>query len=136
LATSEGWGDLIAEARSQARTAPAPGGAGSMGEPAPPTHAAPLPGTTGTDNAGADTGAEPPSHAEHAGLQRIPGIARKWATLLTTAGVETVRELARRHPAHLHATLMQVNEQAHVAELLPSLEQVTDWIAQAQREAG
>jgi hypothetical protein len=48
--------------------------------------------------------------------------------------VETVRELARRNPANLHEKLVQVNEQEHVVDLVPSLEQVTDWIAQAQGE--
>jgi predicted flap endonuclease-1-like 5' DNA nuclease len=135
-ATSEGWGDLVAEARSQASTAPAPGGAGTLVEPPHQAHAAPLPGTTETDSAVADTVAEPPPQADKAGLQSITGIGRKWAMLLQTAGVETVRALARRHPANLHETLMQVNEQEHVVDLLPSLEQVTDWIAQAQGEGG
>jgi len=132
LATSEGWGALVADARAQARTAPAPGGAGTLVEPPHEAHAAPVPGTPGTDSAVA----EPPPQAETAGLQSITGIGSKWALLLQTAGVETVRELARRNPAHLHEKLMQVNEQAHVVELLPSLEQVTDWVAQAQGEAG
>jgi predicted flap endonuclease-1-like 5' DNA nuclease len=135
LATSEGWGALVADARSQARTAPVPGGASSLVEPPHEAHVAPLPGTPGTDHAVADTVAEP-LPAEKAGLQRITGIGRKWAMLLQTAGVETVRELARRHPAHLHEKLRQVNEQEHVVALLPSLEQVVDWIAQAQGEAG
>jgi predicted flap endonuclease-1-like 5' DNA nuclease len=65
-------------------------------------------------------------------LQRITGIGSKWAALLETAGVETVRELARRNPANLHEKLLQVNEQAHVVDLVPSLEQITDWIMQAQ----
>ena len=134
MATSEGWGDLVAEARSQARTAPAPGVAGTLGEPPPQANAAPLPGTTGTASAVADTVAEPPP-ADHADLQRMTGIDSKWAMLLKTAGVETVRELAQRNPAHLHEKLIQVNEQAHVVDLLPSLEQVTDWIGQAKGEA-
>jgi predicted flap endonuclease-1-like 5' DNA nuclease len=77
----------------------------------------------------------PPPHADNADLQRMTGIGSKWAMLLKTAGVETVHELARRNPAHLHEKLMQVNEQEHVVDLLPSLEQVTDWIGQAQGEA-
>ena len=55
--------------------------------------------------------------------------------LLKTAGAETVRELARRNPEHVYEKLMQVNEQEHVVDLLPSLEQVTDGIGQAQGEA-
>ena len=121
LATSEGWGDLLAEARSQARTAPAPEGVGSMGKPAPPTHAAPVPDTT--------------PHAAAVELQSITGIGSQWAALLQTAGVDTRRELARRNPAHLHEKLLQVNEQEHVVDLVPSLEQVSEWIAQAKGEA-
>jgi hypothetical protein len=128
LATSEGWGDLLAEARSQVRTAPAPEGAGSRGQPVPPTHAAPGPGTTGIDHAVA----EPPPHAEAVELQSITGIGSQWAALLQTAGVDTRRELARRNPAHLHEKLLQVNAQEHVVDLVPSLEQVSDWIAQAK----
>jgi predicted flap endonuclease-1-like 5' DNA nuclease len=135
MATSEGWGDLVAEARSQARTAPAPGAAGTLGESPPQANAAPLPGTTGTASAVADTVAEPPPQADNADLQRMTGIGSTWAMLLKTAGVETVRELARRNPEHLHEKLMQVNEQEHVVDLLPSLEQVTDWIGQAKGEA-
>jgi predicted flap endonuclease-1-like 5' DNA nuclease len=84
----------------------------------------------------ANTVTEQPPQVEPAGLQSITGIGSKWAMLLKTAGVETVRELARRNPAHLQEKLIQVNEQEHVVELLPSLEQVTAWIAQAQGEAG
>ena len=135
VATSEGWGDLVAEARAQARTAPAPGVAGTLGALPPQATAAPLPGTTGTARAVADTVAEPPPHAEHADVQRMTGIGSTWAMLLKTAGVETVRELARRNPEHLYEKLRQVNEQEHVVELLPSLEQVTDWIRQAKGEA-
>jgi predicted flap endonuclease-1-like 5' DNA nuclease len=108
-ATSEGWSTLVAEARSRASTPPVPGGASAV--------------------------AEPPQQAEEIDLQSITGIGSKWAALLQTAGVDTRHELARRHPAHLHEQLLQVNEQAHVVDLVPSLEQVTAWIAQAQGEA-
>jgi len=102
----------------------------------PPPHqavATPLPGTTDTDRAVADTVAEPPP-AERANLQSLTGIGSQWAALLQTAGVETVRDLARRNPANLHEKLIQVNEQEHVVDLVPSLEQITEWIAQAQGE--
>jgi len=135
VATSEGWGDLVAEARAQARPAPAPGVAGTMVEPPPQVNAAPLPGTRGSASAVADPVAELPPQADNADLQRMTGIGSTWALLLKTAGVETVRELARRNPEHLYEKLRQVNEQEHVVELLPSLEQVTDWIRQAKGEA-
>jgi predicted flap endonuclease-1-like 5' DNA nuclease len=106
IATGEGWSDLLAEARAEAGTSPAPGGAG--------------------------TTAELPQQEDEDDLQGITGIGSKWAALLETAGVETVRELARRNPANLHEKLIQVNEQEHVVDLVPSLEQITDWIVQAQ----
>jgi predicted flap endonuclease-1-like 5' DNA nuclease len=74
-------------------------------------------------------------HAVAVELQSITGIGSQWAALLQTAGVDTRRELARRNPAHLHEKLLQVNEQEHVVDLVPSLEQVSEWIAQAKGEA-
>jgi predicted flap endonuclease-1-like 5' DNA nuclease len=124
IATGEGWSDLVAEARAQASTAPAPGGVDTMAEP--------WLGTKGAASVAAGTTAEPPQQEEEDDLQSITGIGSKWAALLETAGVETVPELARRNPANLHEKLLQVNEQEHVVDLVPSLEQITDWIVQAQ----
>jgi predicted flap endonuclease-1-like 5' DNA nuclease len=135
MATSEGWGDLVAEARSPASPAPVPGRTGTMGAPPYQAKAAPRSTTPGTDRAVAHTMTAPPPQAEHADLQRITGIGSRWAMLLKTAGVETVRELSRRHPVNLHEKLRQVNEQEHIVSLLPSLEQVTAWIEEAQGEA-
>ena len=118
-----------------AGTTPAPGGAGSMAAPPHPADAAPRPGTKGTASAVADITAEPPQQEDEDDLQSITGIGSKWAALLETAGVETVRELARRNPANLHEKLVQVNEQEHVVDLVPSLEQITDWIVQVQGKA-
>ena len=132
MATGEGWSDLVAEARTEASSAPASDGTGIMAGAPSLADIVPQPGTKGTAGAVADTTAESPSQEDEDDLQRITGIGSKWAALLETAGVETVRELARRNPANLHEKLLQVNEQAHVVDLVPSLEQITDWIVQAQ----
>ena len=106
--TSEGWGHLVAEARSEVRTATVPGKAEAM------------------DNQ--------PQRTDDMDLQRLTGVGRKFAELLREAGVESIRALARRNPANLHEKLMEINEQQQMVSQVPSLELVTDWITQAQSE--
>jgi predicted flap endonuclease-1-like 5' DNA nuclease len=122
MTAGDGWSDLVAEALSQERTAPAPGGAGTPADTPLQADAAAPPGTT----------VEPLQQEDTDDLQGITGIGSKWAALLEAAGVNTVHELARRNPTNLHEKLIQVNEQEHVVELVPSSEQITDWIVQAQ----
>jgi predicted flap endonuclease-1-like 5' DNA nuclease len=106
---SEGRSGVVAEGHAATRTAPAPRGTG--------------------------TRAEPLQHADNGGLERITGIGSKWATLLKAAGVTTVHELAQWDPEELHAKLTEINDKDNLVGLLPSLEQVTEWIAQAKSEA-
>jgi predicted flap endonuclease-1-like 5' DNA nuclease len=134
VATGKGWSDLVAEARSQTMTAAAPGGAGTMVVPPPRADTASQSAMEGTARALTGTPAVPPQE-DMDDLQSITGIGSKWAALLETAGVETVYELARRNPANLHEKLLQVNEQERIVDLVPSLEQLTDWIVQAQGKA-
>src|SRR5262249_2937668 len=108
-ATSEGWSDLVAEARGQVRVTTAPGAAEGV--------------------------AAPPQQTEAADLQHLSGIGRRYAELLRAAGVESVQALARYTPDNLHDKLIQVNAQQQIVSQVPSLELVTDWITQAQREA-
>jgi predicted flap endonuclease-1-like 5' DNA nuclease len=82
----------------------------------------------------AGTRAEPPPQADTAGLERITGIGSKRAMLLKATGVSTVHDLAQWDPADLHAELTKINDKDDVIGLVPSLEQVTEWIAQAKRE--
>lgn len=110
-AASEGWSEMVAEARSTARTTPVP---------------APTAAPTASP--------QPTDEAEEDELQHITGIGEKYAELLREAGVASLRDLARRNPESLHERLMQVNEQQHVVSQVPALELVTDWIAQAQNE--
>lgn len=108
---SEGWSEMLAEARSTARTTTVP---------APTAVPSQLP--QATDEAAEDE------------LQHITGIGEKFAELLREAGVVSLRDLARRNPESLHERLVQVNEQQHVVSQVPTLELATDWITQAQNE--
>jgi predicted flap endonuclease-1-like 5' DNA nuclease len=67
----------------------------------------------------------------HADLFRIRGVAGQFADLLEEAGVDTVVELARRNPANLAAALGDANAAKNLANRVPSLSEVEDWVAQA-----
>lgn len=108
---SEGWGEMVAEARSTARTTTVPVPTAAPTELLQPTDA-----------------------TEEDELQRITGIGEKFAELLREAGVASLRDLARRNPESLHERLVQVNEQQQVVSQVPALELVRDWIMQAQNE--
>jgi predicted flap endonuclease-1-like 5' DNA nuclease len=66
-----------------------------------------------------------------ADLFRIQGIGRQFAELLEAAGVDSVLELARRRPDHLHAELVQVNEKHHHVKVVPTPVHVKKWIDEA-----
>jgi predicted flap endonuclease-1-like 5' DNA nuclease len=108
---SEGWSEMVAEARSTARTTTVPVPTAAPTELLQPTDA-----------------------TEEDELQRITGIGEKFAELLREAGVASLRDLARRNPESLHERLVQVNEQQQVVSQVPALELVRDWIMQAQNE--
>ena len=67
-----------------------------------------------------------------ADLSRVKGIGEEYADLLEEAGVDTVPELAQRNPENLHAKLGEVNEAKNLVRRLPTLSQVTGWVAQAK----
>lgn len=69
--------------------------------------------------------------ANRADLARIDGIGRVYSDLMEEAGVDTVKELARRSPANLHAKILEINGQKQLTERPPSLEQIQDFIEQA-----
>ncbi len=69
----------------------------------------------------------------HADLFRVKGIGPEYADLLEIAGVNTVVQLARRNAENLHAKLVEVNSQKKLVRKLPTLNQVSDWISQAQK---
>ncbi len=65
-------------------------------------------------------------------LYRIKGIGSEYSDLLEVAGVDTVPELAQRNAANLTETLAEANAARNLVRRVPTVEQVTDWIAQAK----
>ena len=70
--------------------------------------------------------------ANRADLARVKGIGRVYSDLLEEAGVDTVKELARRSPENLHAKLIEINSTKQLTQRPPSAEQVADFVEQAK----
>jgi predicted flap endonuclease-1-like 5' DNA nuclease len=70
--------------------------------------------------------------ANRADLARIKGIAGVYSDLLEHAGVDTVKELARRRPDNLLEKLTEINEAAKLTQRLPTAAMVEDWVNQAK----
>ena len=58
--------------------------------------------------------------ANRADLMCINGVGGQFAELLNLAGVDTVKELARRNPTNLHGKLLEVNGRRKVTRSIPS----------------
>ena len=77
--------------------------------------------------------------ANRADLLRIPGMDQDYSNLLEDAGVDTIVELSKRIPEHLHKKLIEVNKEKKVAYKFayflkyPKLEEVKEWIEQAKK---
>ncbi|MFT4023582.1 MAG: DUF4332 domain-containing protein [Flavihumibacter sp.] len=56
----------------------------------------------------------------HADLFRLNGVAGQTAELLEAAGVDSVKELANRNAANLHAKMLEVNDQYGLSGKVPS----------------
>ncbi|MCW8795489.1 MAG: DUF4332 domain-containing protein [Chlorobium sp.] len=69
----------------------------------------------------------------YADLCRITGISVKRASLLESAGVDTVPELAQRNPAHLFEKIQKINKTKKILQQLPSKQDVAAWIAEAKK---
>ena len=67
-----------------------------------------------------------------ADLDRVKGIGAAYANLLEEAGVDTVKELAKRVPEHLHAKIMEVNQAKKITTHPPTLAMVQAWVAEAK----
>jgi predicted flap endonuclease-1-like 5' DNA nuclease len=65
-------------------------------------------------------------------LARIKGVSEEYGELLEVSGVDSVPELARRNPEHLHESLVKVNQAKHLVRKLPTQNQINDWINQAK----
>lgn len=74
--------------------------------------------------------------ANRADLARIKGIGRVYSDLMEEAGVDTVKELARRSPENLHAKLIEINNVRQFTQRPPSVEQVSDFVEQAKALPG
>jgi predicted flap endonuclease-1-like 5' DNA nuclease len=70
--------------------------------------------------------------ANRADLARVKGIAGVFSDLLEQAGVDTVKELAGRNPANLHAKLAEVNADTKLAGRAPNAAEVKSWVQQAK----
>lgn len=66
-----------------------------------------------------------------ADLSRIKGIGEEYADLLEASGVDTVPDLARRNSENLHVKLKEVNRNRRLVRRVPTVRQVTSWVAQA-----
>ena len=67
-----------------------------------------------------------------ADLFRIHGVAAQYAELLERSGVDTVKELAQRNAASLHAKMNEINEAKPVVRRPPALRIVESWISEAK----
>jgi len=67
-----------------------------------------------------------------ADLFRIKGVGEEYSDLLKEAGVETIVELSKRVPEHLHAKVVEVNEAKKLVRRVPTLAMIEGWIAEAK----
>lgn len=61
------------------------------------------------------------------------GVGKQYAALLQATGVDSVPELAERHPENLHLHLVVTNEEKKLVRKLPTQSQVAVWVKQAQK---
>jgi predicted flap endonuclease-1-like 5' DNA nuclease len=61
-------------------------------------------------------------------LLRIRGVGRKYATLLESAGVNTVSDLSMRNPRHLFQTLRSVNREKRLVRRTPPSKTIEIWV--------
>jgi predicted flap endonuclease-1-like 5' DNA nuclease len=68
----------------------------------------------------------------HSDLHRIKGVAGHFSELLEAAGVDTVKEFATRNAENLFAKLTETNEKFGLSGRVPSVDSLTEMIAQAK----
>ncbi|GAC1430849.1 MAG: hypothetical protein PVS3B3_05270 [Ktedonobacteraceae bacterium] len=69
--------------------------------------------------------------ADRADLMRLQGVSADIAVMLEEAGVNGSRDLRRRNPEHLHATLTEAHSTGNIATSVPDMDRLTQWIAEA-----
>ncbi len=67
-----------------------------------------------------------------ADLMRIKGVGEEYSELLEAAGVDTVKELRNRNAENLTQAMADTNAKKKLVRSLPSLKQVSNWVAQAK----
>lgn len=67
-----------------------------------------------------------------ADMARINGVGPGFGLLLEDLGVRDVGALAAQDPRRLHARLRRHNAEQRLTRRSPTLEEVTDWVAQAR----
>ena len=65
-------------------------------------------------------------------LFRIKGVGEEYSDLLEEAGVDTVVELSKRVPEHLHAKMLEVNETKKLVRRIPTEAMVERWVTEAK----
>ncbi|MCP4966609.1 MAG: DUF4332 domain-containing protein [bacterium] len=66
-----------------------------------------------------------------ADLMRVRGVGEEYSDLLEAAGVDTVKELRRRNPGNLLASVMEVNAKKLLVRRLPTEAMVQRWVEHA-----
>ena len=66
-----------------------------------------------------------------ADLIRVRGVGEEYSDLLEATGVDTVKELRRRKPANLLASMMEVNTKKPLVRRLPTEAMVHRWVEHA-----
>lgn len=64
-------------------------------------------------------------------LMRLNGVGEEFADLLEEAGVDTVKELARRNADNLAEAVAEINEKKNLTDRVPSSETIQKWIDEA-----
>lgn len=70
--------------------------------------------------------------ANRADLARIRGIGGVYSDLLEIAGVDTVKELAKRRPDALYAKIAETNDRDKLTTKPPTQAMIQDWVSQAK----
>ncbi len=70
--------------------------------------------------------------ANMADLMRIKGVGEEFSELLEVAGVDTVKELAKRRADNLHKAMLEANGRRKLVRQLPGVAQVESWVTQAK----
>ena len=68
-----------------------------------------------------------------ADLMRVRGVGEEYSDLLEAAGVDTVKELRRRNPTNLLASMVELNSTKMLVRRLPTEAMVERWVEHASQ---